>query len=364
MGCECVEVENFKVVKEIGKNKTDIYKSYLLRSSTSDNEYVYKSVNVIALKEKERDTLLNEIKVLKKINHQNVIEIKNSQYSKDKKFLNIITEYAEDGTLQEKYEEQKKKNQYFEENELLDWFIQILLALKYIHEKQILHRDIKPSNIFLMKDMAKLGNFGVSKALSPTIKSAKTMVTTPEYLAPEVKQNTNYTYEADIWALGVTFYQLIILDYPFEGSSLLEIQANIAEGKKKPIPKDCKIDAKFIKIINEMMSVDPKERISLQKIFEESIIKSRISCFLNQQKISQLEIAKTIKEYENEERGNKKTVPVVQEEEEEKEKEIEKEETEEQKEKKEKERKEKKEKKAKYDLYRHMATLNRIVTIK
>ena len=364
MGCECVEVENFKVVKEIGKNKTDIYKSYLLRSSTSDNEYVYKSVNVIALKEKERDTLLNEIKVLKKINHQNVIEIKNSQYSKDKKFLNIITEYAEDGTLQEKYEEQKKKNQYFDETDLLDWFIQILLALQYIHEKQILHRDIKPSNIFLMKDMAKLGNFGVSKALSPTIKSAKTMVTTPEYLAPEVKQNTNYTYEADIWALGVTFYQLIILDYPFEGSSLLEIQANIAEGKKKPIPKDCKIDEKFIKIINEMMSVDPKKRISLQKIFEESIIKSRISCFLNQQKISQLEIAKTIKEYENEERGNKKTVPVVQEEEEEKEKEIEKEETEEQKEKKEKERKEKKEKKAKYDLYRHMATLNRIVTIK
>jgi NIMA (never in mitosis gene a)-related kinase len=364
MGCECVEVENFKVVKEIGKNKTDIYKSYLLRSSTSDNEYVYKSVNVIALKEKERDTLLNEIKVLKKINHQNVIEIKNSQYSKDKKFLNIITEYAEDGTLQEKYEEQKKKNQYFKETDLLDWFIQILLALQYIHEKQILHRDIKPSNIFLMKDMAKLGNFGVSKALSPTIKSAKTMVTTPEYLAPEVKKNTNYTYEADIWALGVTFYQLIILDYPFEGSSLLEIQANIAEGKKKPIPKDCKIDAKFIKIINEMMSVDPKERISLKKIFEESIIKSRISCFLNQQNISQLEIAKTIKEYENEERGNKKTVPVVQEEEEEKEKEIEKEETEEQKEKKEKERKEKKEKKAKYDLYRHMATLNRIVTIK
>ena len=153
MGCECVEVENFKVVKEIGKNKTDIYKSYLLRSSTSDNEYVYKSVNVIALKEKERDTLLNEIKVLKKINHQNVIEIKNSQYSKDKKFLNIITEYAEDGTLQEKYEEQKKKNQYFDENELLDWFIQILLALKCIHEKQILHRDIKPSKIqiILMK---------------------------------------------------------------------------------------------------------------------------------------------------------------------------------------------------------------------
>ena len=360
MGCECVEVENFKVVKEIGKNKTDIYKSYLLRSSTSDNEYVYKSVNVIALKEKERDRLLNEINVLKKINHQNVIEIKNSQYSKNKKFLYIITEYAEDGTLQEKYEEQKKKNQYFKETDLLDWFIQILLALKCIHEKKILHRDIRLSNIFLIKDMAKLGNFGVAKSLSPTIKYAKTIVTKPQYLAPEVKQNINYSYEADIWALGVTFYQLIILDYPFEGSSLDEIHANIAAGKKKPIPNDLKIDEKFIKIINEMMSVNPKERISLQKILEDSTIKSRIECYLTQQKISQLEIKQTIRDYENEEKRNRKTVPVVEEEEEENEKE----ETKEQKEKKEKEIKERKEKKAKYDRYRHMETLNRIVTIK
>jgi NIMA (never in mitosis gene a)-related kinase len=359
MGCECVEVENFKVVKEIGKNKTDIYKSYLLRSSTSDNEYVYKSVNVIALKEKERDTLLNEIKVLKKINHQNVIEIKNSQYSKDKKFLNIITEYAEDGTLQEKYEEQKKKNQYFKETDLLDWFIQILLALQYIHEKQILHRDIKPSNIFLMKDMAKLGNFGVAKALSPTINYAKTMVTTPEYLAPEVNQNKIYTYAADIWALGVTFYQLIILDYPFEGDSIDIIQENIEEGKKKPIPKDCKIDEKFIKIINEMIEVDPNKRIKLQKILEESIIKSRIACYLNRQKFSQLEAKKNIRDYENEEKGRRKTIPVVQEEE--GEKENEKEETKEQKEQKEKEIKERKEKKAKYDLLRHMTTLHGMV---
>ena len=366
MGCDCdfepqsIELEKYKVVKEIDKNVTDIYRSYLLRSSTNANEYVCKSVNVVALNKGEKDIILNEINVLKKINNPNVIDIKNSYYSKDNKFLNIITEYAEDGTLQKKYEEQKKKKQYFEENELLDWFIQILLALKYIHERKILHRDIKPSNIFLMKDMAKLGNFGVAKSLSPTINYARTMVTTPQYLAPEVKKNSNYTYAADIWALGVTFYQLIILDYPFEGSSLDEIHANIAAGKKKPIPNDLKIDEKFIKIINEMMSVNPKERISLQKILEDSTIKSRIECYLTQQKISQLEIKQTIRDYENEEKRNRKTVPVVEEEEEENEKE----ETKEQKEKKEKEIKERKEKKAKYDRYRHMVTLNRIVTIK
>ena len=366
MGCnfESVEVENFKVVKEISKNKTDICRSYLLRSSSNVTEYVYKSVNVVALNKGEKDSIINEINVLKKINHPNVIEIKNDYYSKDNKFLNIITEYAEEGTLQEKYEEQKKKKQYFEENELLDWFIQILLALKCIHEKKILHRDIRLSNIFLIKDMAKLGNFGVAKSLSPTIKYAKTIVTKPQYLAPEVKQNINYSYEADIWALGVAFYQLIILDYPFEGSSLDEIQKNISKGKKKPIPKECKIDEKFIKIINEMMSVNPKERISLQKIFEESIIKSRIECYLMQQKFTELNAKKTIREYEKEEKKKRKTVPIVLEGiEEEKDKDKENK-TEEQKEKVIQERKEMKEKKAKYDLFRHMATLNQMIHFK
>ena len=364
MGCDCVEVENYKVVKEIGKNNTEIYKSYLLRSKTNVNEYVYKSVNVNALNQKEKDSIFNEINLLKEIDHPNVIEIKNSYYSKDKKFLNIISEYAEEGTLQEKYEEQKKNKQYFDENDLLDWFIQIILALKCIHDKNILHRDIRPSNIFLMKDMAKLGNFGVAKAVSPTINYAKTMVTKPEYLAPEVKKNSNYTFEADIWALGVTFYQLIILDYPFEGNSIDKIQANIEAGNIKPIPKDCKIDSKFIKIVKEMMCVNPQERITLQKILEESTIKSRIKCYLNIRKFAELELEakKTIKDFENEEKRRKKKVPVVKEEEEEQ-KENENE-TEEQKIQKEKEKQERKEKKAKYNQLRHMTTLNKMITIK
>ena len=362
MGCDIcdeIEVENYKVVKEIDKNQNDLTRSYLLRSPTNVNEYVYKSINVIALKKEEKNTMFNEINILKNINHPNVIEIKNDYYSKDNKFINIITEYAEEGNLLQKFEEQKKKNQYFEENELLDWFIQILLALKYIHEKNILHRNINPSNIFLMKDMAKLGNFGVATALSPTINYSKTLVTAPQYLAPEVYKNSKYTYEADIWALGVTFYQLIILDYPFEGSSLEEIQKNIKTGNKKPVPKDCKIDEKFIKIINEMMLNSPDKRITLPKILEESIIKSRIQCYLIQQKFSQIEAQKTIKEFENEEKEKKRTVPVVQEEEKENEKEET--ETEEQKKLKEKEMQERKDKKAKYDLYRHMSTLNKIV---
>jgi DNA-binding Lrp family transcriptional regulator len=152
----------------------------------------------------------------------------------------------------------------------------------------------------------------------------------------------------------------MILDYPFEGNSPDEIQANIAEGKIKPIPKNCKFDEKFIKIIKEMMKVNPKERINIEKILEESTIKSRIHCYLNQQKMPELEIKKTIIDYEIKEKGKRKTVPFIQG----GEIENEKEETEEEKEKKEKEKQERKKRKTQYDLCRHMVTLNKILTMK
>ena len=89
MGCDCdfepqcEEFEKYKVVKVIDKNGNDICRSYLLRSPTNVNEYVYKSVNVVALNKGEKDIILNEINVLKEINNPNVIEIKNSYYSND-----------------------------------------------------------------------------------------------------------------------------------------------------------------------------------------------------------------------------------------------------------------------------------------
>ena len=110
--------------------------------------------------------------------------------------------------------------------------MQICLALKYIHKKNILHRNIKPSNIFLMKqnegNFAKLGDFGVAKILNPSLKHTKTRIeSSPKYQAPEILKKENYSFEADIWSLGVTFYELITLNYPFEGNDDTEIEKNI-----------------------------------------------------------------------------------------------------------------------------------------
>ena len=66
---------------------------------------------------------------------------------------------------------------------ILNWFLQILLALEFIHRKKILHRDIKTSNIFLRSNgTVKLGDFGISKILDSTFEAAATVVGTPYYM--------------------------------------------------------------------------------------------------------------------------------------------------------------------------------------
>lgn len=108
----------------------------------------------------------------------------------------------------------KKNNQHFSENLVINWVLQLVLGVQFIHSKKILHRDLKPQNIFIDSDMnIKIGDFGISKILATTSEQCKTMIGrilinigTPYYLAPEICSQDKYTTKADIWSLGCVIY--------------------------------------------------------------------------------------------------------------------------------------------------------------
>ena len=235
---------------------------------------------------------MKNVKILKSLSHPNIILFKNAYLSDNKKYLYVFTEYADDGDLQMKLDYQSKRKMNFNEDILLNWLMQICLALKYIHNKDIINRDIKPSNIFLMKkNIIKLGDFGVN---------AKTMVAYTQYIAPEIIKKERYSFKADIWSLGVTFFQLIYFVYPFEGITDQEIQKNILEGKRKEVSNSGNYDKKFIDLVNSMLSYNPEERPSISEILENPIIKSRMKCYLKENNFNYLKAKNTIDEYENE----------------------------------------------------------------
>ena len=103
--------------------------------------------------------------------------------------MHILMEYAPGGTLYKRVVDQS--GVLFDEDQIWEWFVQILSALKYVHSRNVLHRDLKTQNIMLggpNASVIKLGDFGIAKVLGNNAEMAATMVGTPQYLSPELCQ--------------------------------------------------------------------------------------------------------------------------------------------------------------------------------
>jgi serine/threonine protein kinase len=111
------------------------------------------------------------------------------------------------------------------------------LALKYCHDQNVLHGDIKTSNIFLTENGdLKLGDFGTATNLAKTVKSINAMTGTPLFFAPEIIHGHSHSFKADVWALGVVFYQLLGLQFPFFDTNFASLLTKILEQEAPPLP--------------------------------------------------------------------------------------------------------------------------------
>ena len=182
---------------------------------------------------------MKEAKILEVMHHPNIVRFR-EVYKTKKGKLCIVMDYCEGGNIldliKKKHKERKKnangQPSLWSENHVLNWFTQILLGIKHVHDRKILHRDIKSENIFLTASgMVKLGDFGISTVLNRTESKAESVVGAPYYLPPEIIQNKPYNFKADIWSLGCVLYELCALKPPFNGSTLHSLANRIINGK-------------------------------------------------------------------------------------------------------------------------------------
>lgn len=91
-------------------------------------------------------------------------------------------------------------------------------AIEYVHSKRVIHRDLKLGNLFLTERMQlKVGDFGLAAQVFYEGERKKTVCGTPNYLAPEVLENSNgHSYEVDYWSIGVILYTMLFGRPPFE----------------------------------------------------------------------------------------------------------------------------------------------------
>ena len=162
----------------------------------------------------------NEARFSSTLNHPNIIKI--YDYSKQDSLPYIVNEYVKGQTLRDFLDFKKK----FQVNEACRIMLQLCDAVIYIHSKNIIHRDIKPQNIYYdTNGDVKLGDFGISYLLNSTfnINENKRVMGTAQYLAPEIVKGHLPTFQTDIYAIGITFYELVTGKVPFDGTNPSEI---------------------------------------------------------------------------------------------------------------------------------------------
>ncbi|XP_066900088.1 serine/threonine-protein kinase Nek4 isoform X18 [Kogia breviceps] len=208
--------------------------------------------------------------------------------------------FCEGGDLYRKLKEQKGR--LLSESQVVEWFVQIAMALQYLHEKHILHRDLKTQNVFLTRtNIIKVGDLGIARVLENHCDMASTLIGTPYYMSPELFSNKPYNYKSDVWALGCCVYEMATLKHAFNAKDMNSLVYRIIEGKLPPMPKD--YSPELAEIIRTMLSKRPEERPSVRSILRQPYIKRQISLFLETTK------AKTSKN--NIKNGDSKSKPVA-----------------------------------------------------
>ncbi|XP_029773468.1 serine/threonine-protein kinase Nek4 isoform X2 [Suricata suricatta] len=271
----------------------------LVRHRRDGRQYVIKKLNLRNASSRERRAAEQEAQLLSQLKHPNIVTYKESWEGGDG-LLYIVMGFCEGGDLYRKLKEQKGR--LLPESQVVEWFVQIAMALQYLHEKHILHRDLKTQNVFLTRtNIIKVGDLGIARVLENHCDMASTLIGTPYYMSPELFSNKPYNYKSDVWALGCCVYEMATLKHAFNAKDMNSLVYRIIEGKLPPMPKD--YSPELAELIRTMLSKRPEERPSVRSILRQPYIKHQISLFLEATK------AKTSKN--NIKSGDSKSKPVA-----------------------------------------------------
>jgi len=190
-----------------------------------------------------------------KLQHPNIVTIFELGQEKNTPF--IAMEYLDGESLEKTIVRQSD----FPLASKVGYIVRICQALEYAHKNRVVHRDIKPGNIMVNSEgVVKVVDFGIARLVDFSRTHTNMMIGTPAYMAPELFRKKKADERTDIWAVGVTFYELICYQRPFTGDGY-DIIRTIMEDEFPPVSSivpDCTSEVESI--IQRMLRKQPAER--------------------------------------------------------------------------------------------------------
>ena len=266
---QCDFHNKFNTLKMIGKGS--FARVYLVQNKENGRRYAVKafSKEYLLSQNKGKESLINEIEVMQKLNHEFLMNLEEIHESKNSIYL--VLELLEGGELLN-YISVQNKLSLRDCHRILHC---ILSALVYMNDKKIMHRDLKPDNMILKKKEAlsqctlKLVDFGLATQYDIDEYLYK-RCGTPGFVAPEVinapsNKNIHYDPKCDVFSAGVIFYILLTEKSPFDGKSFKEI---LRKNKKCQIEFDLKTlnpSSPAYDLLKKMLAKDPANRLSAKQ---------------------------------------------------------------------------------------------------
>uniref|UniRef100_A0A669F961 non-specific serine/threonine protein kinase n=1 Tax=Oreochromis niloticus TaxID=8128 RepID=A0A669F961_ORENI len=253
-----VRVGFYDIERTLGKGNFAVVK--LARHRITKTEVAIKIIDKTQLDAVNLEKIYREVQIMKMLDHPHIIKL--YQVMETKNMLYLVTEYAKSGEIFDYL----AKHGRLSELEARRKFWQILSAVEYCHNRNIVHRDLKAENLLLDGHMnIKIADFGFGNFFQPG-KPLATWCGSPPYAAPEVFEGQQYEGpQLDIWSMGVVLYVLVCGALPFDGPTLPDLRQRVLEGRFR-IPYFMTEDCEHL--IRRMLVLDPSKRLSVAQIKE------------------------------------------------------------------------------------------------
>lgn len=268
---------DFQQLKVLGQGTYG--KVMLVREKRTNRLFAQKQLKKASMVVEKKHVVqtMTERDILESVRHPYIVRLFYAMQDREKLYL--ILEYAQGGELFTYLANQVMLS----EDTVAFYMAEMVLALHHLHVNVgVVYRDLKPENCLLDSEgHLVLTDFGLSKVATDDDASCRTILGTPEYMAPEILQGQEYDYAVDWWSLGAVAYDLLTGNPPFPGNDYKSILQKIWRTKRVDFPFYLTRDAQ--NLISRFLNKDPKARMGYKDI--DFIKKHSFFCSIDWEKL-------------------------------------------------------------------------------
>jgi len=262
----------YELLRELGRGAMGVV--YLGKDPKINRQVAIKTMDLTQYDDIElsmvRERFFKEAETAGRLNHPNVVTIYDVGEEQDLAFI------AMDYVIGQVMSDFIRKGHLLPIDMVFKLMRQVAIALDYAHKQGVVHRDIKPSNIMYNTEeqVIKVTDFGIARAAGSSGTHTGSILGSPLYMAPEQLSGIKIDGRADLFSLGVSMYQLLTGELPFQGDTLASLAYQVTNVKHKPIREHrSELPPLTSRLINKLLQKDPDKRFSSGKEVAAAIIK-------------------------------------------------------------------------------------------